>query len=76
MVCGGLWWFVVLSATRLFCCNHTCYCVNIVSATSPSRYITPASRYHQRYQSKPSMYIRGLIQRNFAELAEADAIVT
>ena len=48
---------------RLFCFNHTCNCVNMVSATS-------ASRYHPRYQSRSSMYIRGLIPRNFAELAE------
>ena len=49
---------------RLFCCNHTFYCVNMVSLTS-------ASRYHKRYQSRSSMYVRGLIPRNFAELAEA-----
>ena len=57
--------------SRLFCCNRTCYCVNMVSVMSASRYITPASRYHQRYQSRSSMYIRGLIPRNFAELTEA-----
>ena len=34
---------------HLFCCNHTRYCVNMVSVTSASRYITPASRYHPRY---------------------------
>ena len=58
---------------RLFCCNHTCYCVGIVSVTSASAslYVTSASRYHPRYQSKSAMYIRGLISRNFAELAEA-----
>ena len=33
--------------------------------------VTSASRYHPRYQSRSSMYIRGLIPRNFAELAEA-----
>ena len=49
---------------RLFCCNHTCYCVNMVSVTS-------APRYHPRYQSRSSMSIRGLIPLNFAELAEA-----
>ena len=43
----------------------------MVSVTSASRYITSASRYHPRYQSRSSMYIRGLIPRNFAELAEA-----
>ena len=29
-----------LHLSRLFCCNHTCYCVNMVSVTSVSRYIT------------------------------------
>ena len=43
----------------------------MVSVTSVSRYMTSASRYHPRYQSRSSMYIRGLIPRNFAELAEA-----
>ena len=43
----------------------------MVSVTPASRYITSASRYHPRYQSRHSMYIRGLIPRNFAELAEA-----
>ena len=50
--------------SRLFCCNHTCHCVNMVSVTSVSRYISSASRYHSRYQSRYSMYIRGLIPRN------------
>ena len=49
-----------LHLCRLFSCNQTCYCVNMVSVTS-------ASRYHPRYQSRSSMYIRGLIPRNFAE---------
>ena len=40
-------------------------------AMSASRYITSASRYHPRYESRPSMCIRGLIPRNFAELAAA-----
>ena len=48
-----------------------CYCINMVSVTSASHYITPASHYHPRYQSRSSIYIRGLIPRNFAELAEA-----
>ena len=61
---------------RLFCCNHTCYCVNMVSVTSASRYITPGSRYPPLYQSRPSMYIRGLIPWNFAELAEVVPIAT
>ena len=38
---------------------------------SASRYITSASRFHSRYQSISSMYFRGLIPRNFAELVEA-----
>ena len=33
--------------------------------------VTSASSYHPRYQSRFSMYIRGLIPRNFGELAEA-----
>ena len=63
-----------LHLSRLFCCNHTCYCVNTVSLTPGSRYKTSASRYHPRDQSKSPVYIRGLIPRNFAELAEAVAI--
>ena len=54
----------------LFCFNHTCYCVNMVSVTSAPHYITSVSLYYQRYQSRSSMYIRGLIPQNFAELAE------
>ena len=38
----------------------SCYCVDMVSVTSASR-----------YQSKSSMYIRGLIPGNSTELAEA-----
>ena len=53
-----------LHLSRLFCSNHTCYCINIVSVTS-------ASRYHMGYQSRSSMYTYGLIPRNFTELAEA-----
>ena len=53
-----------LHFSRLCCCNHTCYCVNMISVTS-------TSRYHPRYQSLSSMYIRGLVPRNFGELAEA-----
>ena len=59
-----------LHLSRLFCCNHTCYCVNMVSVTSVSHYITSASCYHPRYQCRSTMYIRGLIPWNFAELAE------
>ena len=65
----------LLHLSCLFCCNHTCYCINTMSVTSASRYITSASRYHPRYQSRSSMYIRGLIQRYFAELADAVPIV-
>ena len=63
---------------RLFCywCNHASYCVNLFSVMSAPRFITSASRYHSRYQSRPSMYNRGLIPRNFAELAEVVPIVT
>ena len=60
-----------LHLSCLFCCNHTCYCFNMVSVTSGSRYITLASHYPPHYQSRSSMYIRGLIPQNFAELAEA-----
>ena len=51
----------------------------MASATSSSNYITSASCDHPRYQSRSSMYIRGVIPRNFAELAEVvpiDAIST
>ena len=34
----------------LFFCNHTCYCVGMVSVTSASRYVTQASRYQSRYR--------------------------
>ena len=39
----------------------------MVSATPASRYVTSSSRY----QSRSSMYIRGLIPRISTELAEA-----
>ena len=32
-----------LHLSRLFCFNHACYCVGMVSVTSASRYITSAS---------------------------------
>ena len=60
-----------LHLSRLFCCNHTCYCVNMVSVKSASHCITSASYYYLRYQSRSSMYIRGLIPQNFPELAKA-----
>ena len=44
----------------LFRCN-TCYYIGMVSATSALRYVTLAPRY----ESRPSMYIRGLIPRNW-----------
>ena len=47
----------------------------MISVSSASRYITSTSRYHPRYQSRSSMYIRGPIPQNFAELAEAVPIV-
>ena len=43
----------------------------MVSVKSGSHSIMSVSRYHPRYQSRSSMYIRGLIPRNFAEFAEA-----
>ena len=47
-----------------FCCNHTCYCVRMVSVTSASRYITSASRYQSRsFDVHP--------RSDFTELAEA-----
>ena len=58
--------FVLLQSHLLLC-----YCVNMASVTSVSRYITPASRYQPCYQRRSPMNIRGLILRNFAELAEA-----
>ena len=54
--------------------QYTSYYVNMVSVTSAARYITSASSYHPRYQSKSSMYIRCLIPRNLAELVEAVSI--
>ena len=46
----------IYNGYRLFCCNHTGYCVNMVSVTS-------ATRVHPLYESRYSMYIRGLIPR-------------
>ena len=37
--------------------------------------VTSASRHHPQYQRRSSMYIRGLITRNIAELAEAVPII-
>ena len=63
-----------LHLSHLFCCNHTCYCVNMVSVTSVSRYLKSVSRYHPNYQ-RSSMFIRGLIPLNISEFAEAVPIV-
>ena len=52
-----------LHLSHLFCCNHTCCCINMVSVTSASRYIMSVSRYHPRYQIRSSMYISGPIPR-------------
>ena len=52
---------------HLFCCNHICYCVGMVSVTSGSCYITSASHY----QGRSLMNIRGLITGNSTELADA-----
>ena len=60
---------------RLFCCHHTCFRVNMVSLKSTLCNITSASRYHPRYHNRSSMHIRGLIPRNFAELALTVPIV-
>ena len=46
---------------RLFCCNHFYYCVGMVYVTSALHYATSASRY----QNRSSMYIWGLIPRNW-----------
>ena len=54
-----------LHYNHLFCCNHTC--CGMVSVALAFRYLTSASCY----QSRSTMYIRGLIPRNFTELAEA-----
>ena len=36
------------------------FCLNMVSVTSASRYISSASRYHPRYQSSGSTEFRGI----------------
>ena len=56
-----------LHLNSLFGCTHTCCCVSMVSVKLASSYVTPASRY----QSRSSMYIRGLIPLSSTELAEA-----
>ena len=66
---------ILLKKKTFVLLHHICYCVNMGSVTSASRYITSASRYHPRYQIRSSMDIRGLIPQNFAELAETVPIV-
>ena len=61
----GILWIVVTVCFAAI--ELTIYCIGMVSVTSASRYLTSTSRY----QSRPSMYIRGLIPRNSMELAEA-----
>ena len=41
-----------LHLSHLLCCNHTCYCINMVSVMSGSGYIASVSYYHPRYQSR------------------------
>ena len=53
-----------LHLNLLFCCNHTCYCVNMVLVTFVSCYMS-VSCYHPQYQNRSSMYIGRLIPRNF-----------
>ena len=62
--------FITVCFAAIICC-----CVNMVSVTSASRYIASASLYFPRYQRRSSMYIRGLIPGNFAELAAEVPIV-
>ena len=54
---------------RLFCCNHSCYCVGMVSVTSASHYVKSESHY----QSRSSMYIRGLIPLNWPKQFRLDS---
>ena len=61
----GILWIVVTVCFAAI--ELTIYCNGMVSVTSASRYLTSTSRY----QSRPSMLIRGLIRKNSMELAEA-----
>ena len=61
----GILWIVVTVCFAAI--ELTIYCIGMVSVTSESCYVTPTSRY----QSRPSMYIRGVIPQNSMELAEA-----
>ena len=50
---------------------------NLIVQCNPNMVsVTSASRYHTRYQSRSSMYIRSMLPQNFAELAEAVLIDT
>ena len=54
---------------RLFCCNHTCYCVNMVSVTSASLHIMSVSRYYPRPRCTPV----ALIPQNLAEFGRGSS---
>ena len=50
---------------------------NLIVQCNPNMVsVTSASRYHTRYQSRSSMYIRNMLPQNFAELAEEVLIDT
>ena len=50
---------------------------NLIVQCNPNTVsVTSASRYHTRYQSRSSLYIRSMLPQNFAELAEAVLIDT
>ena len=50
---------------------------NLIVQCNPNMVsVTSASRYHTRYQSRSSLYIRSMLPQNFAELAEAVLIDT
>ena len=55
---------------RLLRCNRTCYCIGMVSVMSTLRYLTSASRY----QSRASIYMRGLIPRILAEAVPIEPV--
>ena len=50
---------------------------NLIVQCNPNMVsVTSASRYHTRYQSRSSLYIRSMLPQNFAELAEEVLIDT
>ena len=50
---------------------------NLIVQCNPNMVsVTSASRYHTRYQSRSSLYIRSMLPQNFAELAVAVLIDT